>query len=95
MKPYQTRQDGIEPLLKRISEDDTVISTPVMDVIDDTTFAYKDFKYDSINIGTFTWSLQFVWIGIPPRVKQTLTSETDPIRFGGGVSMVIWAASLL
>lgn len=69
----------IEPLLKRISEDDTVISTPVMDVIDDTTFEYKDFKYDSINIGAFTWNLQFVWIGVPTRVKQKLTSEIDPI----------------
>ncbi|ESN92613.1 hypothetical protein HELRODRAFT_108015 [Helobdella robusta] len=75
----EVTQGWLEPMLARIMETETVVVTAVMDIIDDETLAYKPFNYDSINIGAFTWALHFVWIGVPARVKNYLTSVTQPI----------------
>jgi len=51
-----------------------------MDIIDDTTFEYKSFDTQSINVGGFDWSLQFTWIGISEREKRRRLSDIAPIR---------------
>lgn len=73
----------LEPIIDAIeaNEEDVVMS--VMDIINDKTLEYKLFNYDSINIGGFTWSLGFTWIGVPPRVKKGLKSAVEPIRYAG------------
>jgi len=72
----------LQPLLSRVAENRTVVAVPVMDVIDDTTFEYKFFDAQSINIGGFDWSLQFTWIGISDREKQRRPSHISPVRYG-------------
>jgi len=52
-----------------------------MDIIDDSTFQYKSFDTQSINIGGFDWSLQFIWIGISDREKQRRASDIAPVRY--------------
>jgi len=52
-----------------------------MDVIDDSTFEYKSFDAQSINIGGFDWSLQFTWIGISSREKYHRNSDITPVRY--------------
>ena len=59
-----------------------------MDVIDDTTFEYKSFNVDSINIGGFDWSLQFAWIAVSEREKRRRKSHIDPVRYTDEVNMV-------
>jgi len=71
----------LKPLLSRVAENRTVIAVPVMDIIDDSTFEYKPFDTQSINIGGFDWSLQFTWIGISDREKQRRPSDIAPIRY--------------
>jgi|SRR6218665_1425229 len=70
----------LEPLLDRIKDDENHVVTPVMDIIDDQTFEFKSFDAKSINIGGFDWNLQFVWIGIPERVKNMQKSDIDFIK---------------
>ena len=54
-----------------------------MDIIDDSTFEYKSFDVQSINIGGFDWSLQFMWIGISDREKNHRKSDIAPARYTG------------
>lgn len=70
----------LEPLLARIARDPTAVVCPVIDVIDDKTFAYH-YRTDlsSINVGGFDWNLQFSWHAIPDRVKKKLQHPTDPV----------------
>ena len=70
----------LKPLLSRVAENRTTVAVPVMDIIDDSTFQYKSFDTNSINIGGFDWSLQFTWISISDREKQRRKSDVAPIR---------------
>ena len=70
----------LKPLLSRIADNRTIVAMPVMDIIDDSTFQYKSFDSQSINIGGFDWSLQFTWIGISDREKRYRTSDIAPVR---------------
>jgi len=70
----------LRPLVNRVTENGTVVAVPVMDIIDDSTFEYKSFDTQSINIGGFDWSLQFTWIGISDREKRRRVSDFVPVR---------------
>lgn len=69
----------LEPIIDAIEANEQDVVMSVMDIINDKTLEYKLFNYDSINIGGFTWSLGFTWIGVPPRVKKGLKSAVEPI----------------
>jgi len=71
----------LQPLLSRVDRNRTIVAVPVMDIIDDSTFEYKSFDAQSINIGGFDWSLQFMWIGISDREKNRRQSDVAPIRY--------------
>jgi len=69
----------LEPMLARISEDWSNVVTPVIDVIDDTTFRYQYSSAKSTSIGGFDWNLQFNWHAIPDRMKATRTKNIAPV----------------
>lgn len=48
----------LEPLLDRIGSNTTTVVTPVIDVIDDTTFEYHFQKAVHTSVGGFDWNLQ-------------------------------------
>jgi len=49
----------IEPLLGRVAEQRTAVVSPVIDIINDDTFAYT--KSFSLHWGGFNWNLHFRW----------------------------------
>ncbi|XP_033762781.1 polypeptide N-acetylgalactosaminyltransferase 5-like [Pecten maximus] len=59
----------IEPLLDPIARDKTISVTPVIDVIDFTTFRLKLGKAKDVQVGGFDWSLVFNWHVIPETEK--------------------------
>lgn len=49
----------LEALVARIAEDPKTVACPVIDIINDETFAYvKSFE---LHWGAFNWNLQFRW----------------------------------
>ena len=71
----------LEPLLDRIKRDPTTVVCPVIDVIDDNTFAYRYSKAYFTNVGGFDWGLQFNWHAIPERDRKNRTRAIDPVRY--------------
>lgn len=67
----------LEPLLDEINKDKTIVVTPVIDVIDDSTleFHYGSAKHTSV--GGFDWNLQFNWHSIPDRENKRRKDEVD------------------
>ena len=49
----------LEPLLDRIARNATNVVTPIIDVIDDTTFQYH--YGPGVAVGGFDWNLQVVF----------------------------------
>uniref|UniRef100_A0A915HK57 Glycosyltransferase 2-like domain-containing protein n=1 Tax=Romanomermis culicivorax TaxID=13658 RepID=A0A915HK57_ROMCU len=69
----------LEPLLSRISEDRTVAVCPIIDVINDRTFAYN--KGIELFRGGFNWNLQFRWYSVSPKeIARRGRDSTAPIR---------------
>lgn len=77
----------LEPLLAHVTENSSNVAVPVLDIIDDDTFAYKAFDLKHIRIGGFDWSLEYKWVEIPDREKPRHDDEIDPIRFGVGSTL--------
>ncbi|CAJ0580538.1 unnamed protein product, partial [Mesorhabditis spiculigera] len=69
----------VEPILARIHKNPTIVVCPVIDVIDDTTFEYKQSRAVHTNVGGFDWSLTFNWHQIPARDRQG-RRDIDPVR---------------
>ncbi|KAE9555502.1 hypothetical protein FO519_001270 [Halicephalobus sp. NKZ332] len=68
----------LEPLLSRIKEDRKAVVCPIIDVINDRTFAYQ--KGIEMFYGAFSWSLQFRWYAVPPKIaKARVNDSTAPI----------------
>uniref|UniRef100_A0A914W963 Polypeptide N-acetylgalactosaminyltransferase n=1 Tax=Plectus sambesii TaxID=2011161 RepID=A0A914W963_9BILA len=68
----------LEPLLGRIKEDRKAVVCPVIDVINDRTFAYQ--KGIELFRGGFNWNLQFRWYAVPPHeIKRRSVDGTSPI----------------
>lgn len=74
----------LEPLLSRIHSDRTIVSVPVIDIINSKTFAYSGTP--SAVIGGFSWDMQFSWHSLPYRRQKDRNDKTDPIRFDYTVS---------
>lgn len=52
----------LEPLLQRIAEKHTAVVSPVIDIIDDNTFAYV--RSLDLHWGAFNWQLHFRWFAL-------------------------------
>lgn len=71
----------LEPLLQRIKEDRTVVSIPIIDVIDDKTLEYSFGMNGFFQVGGFDWNGHFNWINIPKREKKRKKRHIDPTRY--------------
>ncbi|XP_055328880.1 uncharacterized protein LOC129581693 [Paramacrobiotus metropolitanus] len=69
----------LEPLLDRIARDATNVVWPVIDIISDKTFSYKNDPDAGTQVGGFDWGLQFSWHTIPQRIEKTRKHTTDPV----------------
>jgi polypeptide N-acetylgalactosaminyltransferase len=76
----EVTEGWLEPLLDPISQDRTTVVTPVIDVIDDTTFKYNYGTATSISVGGFDWNLQFTWHTLPERERKRRKHELEPAR---------------
>ncbi|KAI6177009.1 Polypeptide N-acetylgalactosaminyltransferase [Aphelenchoides bicaudatus] len=67
------------PLLARIKENRKNVVCPIIDVINDNTFAYQ--KGIELFRGGFNWNLQFRWYAVPPKIsRQRISDPTAPIE---------------
>ncbi|KAI1279614.1 Polypeptide N-acetylgalactosaminyltransferase 1 [Halotydeus destructor] len=77
----------LEPLLSRVAEDRTRVVSPIIDVIDDQSFAYLE-ATDRI-WGGFGWKMTYRWEPIPEREDiRRAGDRTSPLRppaFAGGI----------
>ncbi|VIO91514.1 Uncharacterized protein BM_BM4696 [Brugia malayi] len=68
----------MEPLLARIKENRKAVVCPVIDIINDRTFAYQ--KSIELFRGGFNWNLQFRWYALPSEmIKSRSDDPTKPI----------------
>lgn len=72
----------LEPLLARITEDETAVVSPDIVTIDLNTFEFsKPVRKGRVHSrGNFDWSLTFGWETLPPHEKQRRKDETYPIK---------------
>ncbi|XP_036155330.1 polypeptide N-acetylgalactosaminyltransferase 6 isoform X4 [Myotis myotis] len=72
----------LEPLLARITEDETAVVSPDIVTIDLNTFEFsKPVPKGRVHSrGNFDWSLTFGWETLPPHEKQRRKDETYPIK---------------
>nr|XP_002737638.1 PREDICTED: polypeptide N-acetylgalactosaminyltransferase 1-like [Saccoglossus kowalevskii] len=68
----------LEPLVSRIGDDRKTRVQPIIDIIDDRSFAY--IGASESNSGGFTWQLQHQWVRIPEYEQNRRVSEYDNIR---------------
>ena len=76
----EATEGWLEPLLEPIYENHTTVVTPVIDVIDDTTFKYNYGAVSSLSVGGFDWNLQFNWHGVPEHERKRRKHELEPVR---------------
>ena len=76
----EATEGWLEPLVDLISQNRTTVVTPVIDVIDDTTFKYNYGAVTSLSVGGFDWNLQFNWHGVPERERKRRKHELEPVR---------------
>jgi polypeptide N-acetylgalactosaminyltransferase len=68
----------LEPLLERISLDNSSVAAPMIHQINDNTFELKpNEKRSYVAFGGFSWNLQFKWFNIPISV---LKHPQEPLR---------------
>ncbi|XP_071833517.1 polypeptide N-acetylgalactosaminyltransferase 14-like isoform X2 [Apostichopus japonicus] len=83
----------LQPLLARVSQEPQVVVSPIIDVINSSTFKYFSAMEDLR--GGFSWSLTFKWEHISSHVKAERTDATEPIKtpmIAGGLFVInkIW-----
>lgn len=66
-------------MLDRIARDKTNVVWPVIDIISDKTFSYKNDADAGSQVGGFDWGLQFNWHTIPERDRKNRKHKTDPV----------------
>ncbi|CAF2632696.1 unnamed protein product [Rotaria sp. Silwood2] len=76
----ETTEGWLEPLLGPISQNRTIIVTPIIETIDDTTFQYRSIATSDISVGGFDWNLQFNWYAISDRERERRKHHLEPIR---------------
>ncbi|KPJ17364.1 Polypeptide N-acetylgalactosaminyltransferase 1 [Papilio machaon] len=68
--------DWLRPLLQRIRHKRDAVLTPLIDVIDQTTFQLDAAEH--FQVGGFTFMGHFTWIDVPEREKKRRGSDIDP-----------------
>ena len=58
----EATEGWLEPLIGEISKNETVVVTPMIDIIDKDTFEYKYSKNSRVSVGGFDWNLHFTWV---------------------------------
>lgn len=79
----------LQPLLERVSQAPHVVVSPIIDVINSSTFKYFP-AMDDLR-GGFSWSLTFKWEHISSHVKAERTAVTAPIKtpmIAGGLFVI-------
>ncbi|KAL7078252.1 hypothetical protein ACQ4LE_002019, partial [Meloidogyne hapla] len=77
----------LEPLLARIKEERKAVVCPIIDVINDQTFAYQ--KGIELFRGGFNWNMQFRWYAVPTEMakqrhqKDPTAAIVSPTMAGG------------
>ncbi len=82
----ETTKGWLEPLLARIAESRTAIVCPVIDIINDDTFAYT--KSFSLHWGAFNWEMHFRWFTMSKSVLEDYKKDLSkpyrtPVMAGG------------
>lgn len=75
----EATEGWLDSLIEPIYLNRTTVVTPVIDVIDDTTFKYNYGSVNTISVGGFDWNLQFNWHGVPERDRKRRKHELDPV----------------
>ncbi|XP_034945804.1 polypeptide N-acetylgalactosaminyltransferase 3 isoform X2 [Chelonus insularis] len=80
----------LEPLLEAISKDKTRVVSPVIDIINDDTFAYT--RSFELHWGAFNWDLHFRWLTLSgsllkERRENSIEPFKTPAMAGGLFSM--------
>lgn len=74
----------LEPLLSRIAQNPSTVALPLLDVIDDKTFAYQPFNVVQMRVGSFDWSLKFRWKMISVKQEENkFVPIKNPVMWGG------------
>ncbi|XP_046568268.1 inactive polypeptide N-acetylgalactosaminyltransferase-like protein 5 [Haliotis rubra] len=68
----------LPPLLQAVHQDATKVVSPYVDAIRADSFDYVPAP-DNLH-GGFTWRMEFIWKGIPPKVMDSRSSPAQPIR---------------
>ncbi|CAF1164398.1 unnamed protein product [Adineta ricciae] len=76
----EVTEGWLEPLLHPISQNHTLVITPLIEAIDEITFKYVRGRPNKIGVGGFDWNLQFSWHEVPEREKQRRKNDLELIR---------------
>lgn len=79
----------LEPLLQPIKNDQSVVVTPLIDIIDKDNFAYKYNKGPRVSVGGFNWDMVFTWHVLPEAEHAARASDHAPARSPTMVSVPI------
>lgn len=67
----------LEPLIERVSQNATIVASPIVNLIDRRNFGYSK-RSKEISYGVFNWNLDFYWRTISSREKD-IQSKCDPV----------------
>jgi polypeptide N-acetylgalactosaminyltransferase len=70
----------LEPLLDPIARNPKASVVPLIEIIDDSSFAFHGTPIQNIQVGGFDWNLIFNWHITPQREMKRRQNKTDPIR---------------
>jgi len=81
-----TSTGWLPPLLHRIKTNSSNVVVPIVDDIDEETFALnastKPLKVSDINVGGFSWNLELNWHKVPERDQYLVGNRVHwPIRY--------------
>ncbi|XP_062857267.1 polypeptide N-acetylgalactosaminyltransferase 14 isoform X2 [Trichomycterus rosablanca] len=85
----EVNKDWLPPLLQRIKEDPSCVSSPVIDIINMDSFSYVAASSDLQ--GGFDWSLHFKWEQLSAEKRAKRANPTEPIKtpiIAGGLLVV-------
>lgn len=70
----------LEPLLDRIARNKTTVVCPVIDVIEDDSFAFSYQSSSGLQVGGFDWMMTFDWHEVPERERRRKKNSAEPTR---------------
>lgn len=70
----------LEPLLQEVHNDKRTVVTPLIDILDKDTFAYRYNKGPKVSVGGFDWRLVFTWHTAPDEDLAKRSLDHQPVR---------------